>query len=119
MITMSYITTQEKRRKYRLKKRMEALKKLANGSKSCCVVCACPHLEILQFGHPQSDGKNHRASFGNYKDSHGVVSWILKTPIDDVLKRVQLECPYCNAWHQKFKEYPQASKRPRWSPILG
>ena len=109
-----YITTQEKRRRYRLKKRMQAIKKLGNGSSPCCAVCGCPHIETLQFGHPNVDGKTHRKSFGNYKDSHGVVSWILKTPIDEVLERVRLECPYCNAYHQKFKEYPPEEKRPKW-----
>ena len=104
-----YKTKSEKQREKRKKQRMAALEKLANGKPVQCAICGCPHAEIMHIGHPQPRyGHYHRKMEGK------MVRWILRTPIEEVLKYVQLECPYCNSWHNKFKEYPPPEKRPQW-----
>jgi DNA-directed RNA polymerase subunit RPC12/RpoP len=91
---------------------MKALLKLADGEPIRCAICGCPHAEIMHIGHPEHrGGRWHRKEAGGAK---GVIAWILKTPIEEVKERVQLECPYCNSWHNKFKEYPPEDKRPTW-----
>ena len=111
-----YETIPEKSRRYRARSRMKAVLKLANGKDPCCAICGCPHVETLHIGHPKHrDGRFHRKELNGKK---GVISWINRTPIEEVLERVQLECPYCNAWHNKFKEYPPEDKRPCWNEEL-
>ena len=108
---MEYETIQTKSQRIRAKNRRLAILKIANGSEPVCAVCGCPHREALHIGHPEHrGGRFHRKEVG----SRGVVGWVLRTPIEEVLERVQLECPYCNAWHNRFKEYPPQEKRPKW-----
>lgn len=113
MITMPYYETiPEKSRRYRARRRMKAMMKLADGSPIQCAICACPHVEIMHIGHPEHrGGRFHRKEI----QSASMASWILSTPIEEVKTRVQLECPYCNSWHNKFKEYPPREKRPQWN----
>ena len=111
-----YEAVPEKSRRYRARKRMKAILKLADGSEPYCAICGCPHIEILHFGHPEHrGGRFHRKEVGGTK---GIVSWILATPLEEVKERVQLECPYCNNWHNKFKEYPPEDKRPSWNEFI-
>lgn len=89
---------------------MKAMLKLADGSPIQCSICGCPHAEIMHFGHPEPrDGHYHRKEIGGE-----MAKWILRTPLAEINGRVQLECPYCNAWHNKFKDYPPVEKRPDW-----
>ena len=113
---MTYETTQSRSQKHRAKKRVLAIQKIASGSEPSCAICGCPHAEILHIGHPEHrGGRWHRRELtGRNKDSRGIVLWVLRTPIEEVLERVQLECPYCNAWHNRFKEYPPEEKQPKW-----
>ena len=107
-----YETLPEKSRRYRARRRNLAMLKLADGSPIRCAICGCPHVEIMHIGHPaHRGGRWHRKEHNGGK---GVISWINRTPIEEVRERVQLECPYCNAWHNKFKEYPPKEKRPIW-----
>ena len=93
------------------------MEKIANGSLPECAICGCPHLKILDIGHPNHDGKEHRRVpdpvIGGFR-ARSMVRWVLDTPIEEVLKRVQLECPYCNAWHNRFGDYPPLENRPTW-----
>ena len=108
-----YESVPEKSRRYRARRRMKAMLKLADGGPVCCAICGCPHEEIMHIGHPEHrEGKYHRKIEGD------MVPWILSTPIKEVKERVQLECPYCNNWHNKFKEYPPEDKRPCWNDTL-
>lgn len=112
---LPYISIHKKQRNRRIRKRTLAILKLAQGSDPACTICGCPHAEILHIGHPEHrGGRWHRRENGGRNDSRGVIGWILRTPIDEVLERVQLECPYCNSWHNRFKEYPPPEKRPQW-----
>jgi len=108
-----YETVQEKRSKQRKDRRLRAIKKVAkvNKTKQVCAICGCPHIEILQFGHPNGDGAYHRREIG---DSLSIVSWILNSPRQVVANKIQLECPYCNTWHAVNSEYPTEDKRPQW-----
>ena len=109
-----YEMKDEKNRKYRANRRRKAIEKIAQGLKPVCAICGCPHAEILHIGHPKHrDGRFHRKELGR-KGSRHTVAWVLKTPIQFVLNRVQLECPYCNAWHNRFKEYPKPEHQPKW-----
>ena len=110
---MVYISAQEKRAVYRRNRRIRALRKIANGSDLVCAICGCPHVENLQIGHPNSDGKYHRLQKG-LRGSREMVQWVLRVEMDEIRDRVQIECPYCNAYHQKFREYPPLEKRPIW-----
>lgn len=117
MITMPlyYETMPEKSRRYRARLRMKAMLKLADGSPIQCAICGCPHVEIMHIGHPEHKGGGfHRKELKSDR-SKTTIGWILSTPIEEVKKRVQLECPYCNSWHNKFKEYPPEDKRPKWN----
>ena len=114
---MTYETTQSKVARKRQERRRRAIEKIANGNPIVCAVCDCPHAEILHIGHPNHDGSYHRKELR--KGNHGlktrdVVLWVLRTDIEEVLKKVQLECPYCNAWHNRFGDYPLEDKRPKW-----
>jgi len=111
-----YLTKTTKAMQYRQKRRRRAIEKLAQEKKPSCSICGCPHKEILQIGHIEHrDGRFHRRKLsGNSKGSQSVVNWVLKTPVEEALERVQLECPYCNAWHNRFKDYPPQEKRPKW-----
>lgn len=92
---------------------MKAMMKVADGSPVQCAICGCPHAEIMHIGHPEHrSGRYHRKIDGQ------MTSWILRTPIEEVKELVQLECPYCNSWHNKFKEYPPENKRPSWNDSL-
>jgi len=119
MIIMNeYEPEYTKTRKQRMAKRKRAILKLSNGKDPQCSICGCPHAEILHIGHPDHDGSWHKRSLSTTRDKRGsrnIVKWVLETDIDEVLKRVQLECPYCNAWHNRFKEYPEGDKQPKWS----
>ena len=108
-----YLTAQEKRQSRRRARRIRALKKIADGLEPECVICGCPHIENLQIGHPNGDGKSHR-SLNGVKGSREMVGWVLRVDMDVIRGRVQVECPYCNAYHQKFGEYPPEEKRPIW-----
>lgn len=111
---MTYTTQQDRQARRRAERRERAILKLANGKAPECAVCGCPHKEILHIGHPEHrGGRFHRREIAKDR-SRTVVGWILNTPIEEVLKVVQLECPYCNAWHNRFKEYPAPEKRPFW-----
>jgi len=115
IIMRYYETVPEKSRRYRARRRMKAMLKLADGGPIQCAVCGCPHEENMHIGHPKHrDGRWHRKELNGAK---GVINWILGNPIEEVKKRVQLECPYCNAWHNKFKEYPPEDKRPKWERL--
>ena len=104
-----YESIPEKSRRYRARRRMKAILKIANGEQPKCAICGCPHVEILHIGHPtHRDGRFHRRETKT-------IPWILNSPIEEVLERVQLECPYCNNWHNKFMEYPPEDKRPSWN----
>ena len=114
---MTYEYSQNKMQRHRRRRRLRALEKIAHGGPVECAICGCPHAQIMDIGHPDHDGKFHRRK----KDpvvggvtARDMVRWVLRTPIEEVLKRVQLECPYCNAWHNRFKVYPPESKRPSW-----
>lgn len=87
---------------------MRAIMKLSGEKEPKCVICGCPHVEILHIGHIE-----HRAGRFLRKETD-VVPWILMNPIEVVRAEVQLECPFCNAWHNKFKEFPPEDKRPKW-----
>jgi hypothetical protein len=89
---------------------------VANGSPPVCANCGCPHVEILQFGHPKGDGRFHRK---RDELASGMVRWILRTSRKEVLEMVQLECPYCNFWHGIYDEYPSEDKRPNWNHVEG
>ena len=106
-----YVTQQEKQRRRRQTQRYRAIIKLAQGTEPKCAICGCPHAEILHIGHP-----DHRQGRWHRKAKGSMVRWVLKTPILEVIEEVQLECPYCNNWHNKFKEYPPEHKRPIWYP---
>ena len=110
-----YETVPEKSRRYRARRRMKAMMKLADGEPIRCAICGCPHEEIMHIGHPEHrGGRWHRKELGK-GGSKDMVGWILRTPIAEVKERVQLECPYCNSWHNKFKEYPPPEKQPCWN----
>ena len=112
---MPYEYKHEKLRKYRWARRMNAINKIADASQSGCAICGCPHNEILHIGHPEHrGGRFHRKKLGKGSPSRNTVEWVLRTPIEEVLEQVQLECPYCNAWHNRFKEYPPEEKQPKW-----
>lgn len=96
--------------KYRL--RMESLIKLANGGPIKCSICGCPHSEILGFGHYNGDGAIHRREIGH--GTHGLRKWIKENPLEMVLKKVRIECAYCNAYHAWTGKYPSFDKRPVW-----
>ena len=111
------MSAQKKQQFKRAEKRQRAIRKLANGEEPACAICGCPHEEILHIGHPEHrGGRWHRKELRKSNDSFArtVVGWILRTPIEEVMKRVQLECPYCNNWHNKFKESPPKDKQPKW-----
>lgn len=115
-IMNEYETRPEKTRRYRAGRRERAIKKLSQGNEPACIICGCPHSEILQFGHPKHrGGRWHRRELGgsNYA-SRSVIAWVLRTPIEEVIELVQLECPFCNSWHNRFKEYPPPEKQPQW-----
>ena len=114
MIIMPYYETiPEKSRRYRARLRMKAMIKLADGDPIRCAICGCPHAEIMHFGHPEPRfGHYHRKMEGD------MTPYINRTPIEEVKKHVQLECPYCNSWHNKFKEYPPEDKQPCWNDSL-
>lgn len=113
---MTYKTQSEKMQIRRAKKRTLAITKLG-GDNPECAICGCPHAEILHIGHMKHrDGRFHRREAGGARN---IVRWILKTPIEEIRDRVQLECPYCNNWHNKFKEYPPFDKQPVWPPRWG
>lgn len=110
-----YVTQAEKMRRHREKKRMDAIRKLADGEPPKCAICGCPHIETLHIGHPNHDGAYHKNELsGHKKGGMPVVTWILRMPLDVVKDRVQLECAYCNAYHNKFGDYPPPDKRPSW-----
>ena len=98
-------------KKERMKRRLEAIFKIADGEKPRCSICGCPHAEILQFGHFNGDGSYHRK-----KINSTIISWILKQPIEVVKMEIQLECPFCNFWHGVYGEYPSSEKKPQWQP---
>lgn len=104
-----YLTKQQKETNRRAIQRYKAILKLANGSEPACAICGCPHAEILHIGHPK-----HRGGRWHRKAKGSMPVWVLKTPIEEVLAEVQLECPYCNNWHNKYKEYPPEHKQPKW-----
>ena len=109
--------TQSKQQFKRAERRLRAIRKLANGKEPACAICGCPHAKILHIGHPEHrNGRWHRKELKKSNDSFArtVVGWILRTPIEEVLERVQLECPYCNLWHNKYGEYPPIEKQPKW-----
>jgi len=108
-----YETLPEKSRRYRARRRKLAMLKLADGGPIRCAICGCPHDEIMHIGHPE-----HRGGRWHRKMDGKMIPWILNTPIEEVRERVQLECPYCNAWHNKFKVYPPENKRPSWLDSL-
>ena len=114
---MTYETTDAKAARHRARKRMDAIKRIANGQEPKCAICGCPHVEILHIGHPNHDGIYHRRSLAREPswDSRTVTSWALYAPIEEVLAKVQLECPYCNSWHAKFRQYPPVEKQPKWA----
>ncbi len=113
-----YEYTHEKVRKKRMDERQRAIQKLAQDKEPKCMICGGPHAEILHIGHPNHDGEYYRRALMKETDksweSRTIVKWVLRTPIEEVLKRVQLECPYCNSWHAKFRQYPPEDKRPQW-----
>ena len=110
-----YITKQEKKRLKRQEQRRLAIIKIANETDPKCAVCGCPHEEVLHIGHMKHrGGRWHRKEEG-CKGSRGMVSWVLRTDIKTVLERVQLECPYCNAYHNRTRGYPEGDKRPYWN----
>ena len=112
---MTYETVQSKVARKRQERRRRAIEKIANGNPIVCTICDCPHAEILHIGHPNHDGNWHRKELtGSPKGTKGVVHWVLRTDIKEVLERVQLECPYCNAWHNRFGDYPPENKQPEW-----
>ena len=74
-----------------------------------CAVCECPHIEALTFGHRDGGGANHRKEIGQ-----NIISWILETPIKEVLLKVQIECEYCNHYQYRNGEYPPVDKQPKW-----
>jgi len=89
---------------------MKAMLKLSDGEAPKCAICGCPNAEIMHIGHLK-----HRTGRWLRREISGdLVPWILKTSIEEVRERVQLECPYCNSWHNKFKVYPPVEKQPRW-----
>ena len=112
---MDYLTLQDKQRIRRQKNRYKALKKIAGDSDPKCVVCGCPHIEVLQIGFKKHrEGRYHRRPKGN---SRNVLSWVLSSPIEGLRELVHIICPFCNAWHNKFKNEPPEYKRPRWSSL--
>jgi hypothetical protein len=91
----------------------KALTKLANGGPVECVICGCPYIEGLTIGHFNGDGKTHRKKIG--KHTRDVYRWIIKTPIEEVLLKVQIECIYCNLIHRFTRgSYPALDRRPKW-----
>ena len=94
-------------RSWRQERRREAMQKIANDAPVECAICGCPHISILQFGHPNRDARYHYSG-------EKLVAWILNTPLEKVLERIQIECPYCNTWHAIHREYPPLEKRPQW-----
>lgn len=88
-----------------------ALSKLANGGSVECVLCGCPYEEGLSIGHFNGDGAKHRREIG--KHSSLMHKWILKTPLEEVLAHVQIECIYCNLVQYFTDEYPP-HRRPKW-----
>jgi len=113
---MKYEYSYDKLKRHRNKVRDQAILKLAQGKEPKCSICDCPHAEILHIGHPNHDGSWHRRKLNQSydKSSRGLIKWIRDTSIEEVLQEVQLECPYCNAWHNRFREYPPPEKRPKW-----
>ena len=92
----------------RVHRRYEAIYKVADGEKPKCAICGCPHVEILQFGHFNADGRFHR------KKIPSIIIWVLRNDIGTIKKKIQLECPYCNFWHGVYGDYPPLEKRPKW-----
>jgi len=102
-----------KRREYNDRKN-RAFRILANGSPIVCNICGCPHTEALTIGHIHGDGNAHRKQEGLGSKIH---LWVLQTPKEDVLKKVRLECIYCNYYQAINKEYPPVEKRPHWKKV--
>ena len=88
--------------------RKEAIIKLAEEKQPKCTICGCPHIEVLTIGHFNNDGKKHREELKERKIS--INTWVLKTPIEQVRKKVQLECAYCQFYFTWIGEYPRKIK---------
>jgi len=114
MIKDDYEFKHMRQRRERRERREKAIHRIANGSPPVCAICGCPHIEILQFGHYKGDGSSHRKETGSAKE---IIAWIFHTPLEEVLERIQLECPYCNFWHGLHGEYPEGTKRPNWDHV--
>ena len=97
------------RKTARATKKARALFRLANGNAVTCAVCGCSHEEALTFGHPNGDGKTHRDKIGKT-----IIDWVLKTPIEEALKKVRIECVYCNFVQQWTGKYPPPERQPNW-----
>lgn len=104
----------EKRKEYYRQRRIKALKKIADEN-YVCAHCGCPYEEVFTVGHFNGDGATHAKELGGRRtDSSRVIQWILKTPIEEVKKRVRLECVYCNYYHYYNGVYPPKDKLPKW-----
>lgn len=93
--------------------RIKVLKRIAGKSFLKCVICGCPYIEALTIGHFNSDGKKHRENLK--KEGVSIYTWVLKTPIKQVRKKVQLECAYCQYYFTWTGIYPPENKRPKWT----
>lgn len=86
----------EKIKKFYKERRNKAIDKL--GGK--CVVCGWTDKRALVFDHVKDDG---------YKDKKGgktgrLITWILKTPVEEVKKKIQILCKNHNGIKQREKE---------------
>lgn len=112
-MVMQYNSSQDRQRVKRQDNRQKAIQKLAGDRDPKCEVCGCPHAETLHIGYKKHrEGRFHRKKKGS--PARNVVMWILRTPIEEVRELVQLECPFCNSYHNRFKEFPPVHKRPKW-----